>query len=427
MLRSLTSEGIGPARRFDMTFGPRLNLVTGDNGLGKSFLLDLAWWVCARDWPDQPALPSLPMGPEELPEPALAAVLDGLSKQGAPASYRFVPEHRDWKRAGRGRPTIPGIVLYMRIDGGFSVWDPARHYYKRNVAYGIDDKDRAPAFHLTKEEAWRGARDDAGTTVSRGLLIDWQDWQKSDGDDYAVFKAVLERLSPPGEQIRIHSEQVRLPGGGVDRVPALAMPYGLVPVTLASAGLKRILALAYLIVWMWLEHRAACQANRMPLQRQLIVIADELEAHLHPHWQRSILPALLAVGGILPERPDVQFVISTHSPLVLASAEPEFDPDSDKLFHLRHENRQAVLEDTPWHLRGDVGNWLVSDIFALDAPRSIPAARLLGEARALMRAETPEPAAISDLEQRLATVLPGTDPFWGQWHRFTTRIGGAPS
>ena len=28
----------------EMELAPRLNLITGDNGLGKSFLLDVAWW-----------------------------------------------------------------------------------------------------------------------------------------------------------------------------------------------------------------------------------------------------------------------------------------------------------------------------------------------------------------------------------------------
>jgi hypothetical protein len=34
-----------------MELAPRLNLITGDNGLGKSFLLDVAWWAISRRWP----------------------------------------------------------------------------------------------------------------------------------------------------------------------------------------------------------------------------------------------------------------------------------------------------------------------------------------------------------------------------------------
>lgn len=43
MLRSPTLYNVGPAREMKAEFGPRVNLITGDNGLGKSFLLDMAW------------------------------------------------------------------------------------------------------------------------------------------------------------------------------------------------------------------------------------------------------------------------------------------------------------------------------------------------------------------------------------------------
>ncbi len=32
-------------------YAPGANLITGDNGLGKSFLLDLSWWALTRHWP----------------------------------------------------------------------------------------------------------------------------------------------------------------------------------------------------------------------------------------------------------------------------------------------------------------------------------------------------------------------------------------
>jgi DNA repair ATPase RecN len=39
MLEYLKLRNVGPAPELEMRFGPRLNLITGDNGLGKSFLL----------------------------------------------------------------------------------------------------------------------------------------------------------------------------------------------------------------------------------------------------------------------------------------------------------------------------------------------------------------------------------------------------
>jgi recombinational DNA repair ATPase RecF len=36
-----------------LELAPRLNLITGDNSLGKSFLLDVAWYCLTRRWPQE--------------------------------------------------------------------------------------------------------------------------------------------------------------------------------------------------------------------------------------------------------------------------------------------------------------------------------------------------------------------------------------
>jgi predicted ATPase len=45
MLEYLHLKTVGPAPEMELVLGRRLNLLTGDNGLGKSFLLDVAWWL----------------------------------------------------------------------------------------------------------------------------------------------------------------------------------------------------------------------------------------------------------------------------------------------------------------------------------------------------------------------------------------------
>ena len=51
MLDHLALNNVGPAPEMDLNFARRVNLVTGDNGLGKSFLLDVVWWSLTGRWP----------------------------------------------------------------------------------------------------------------------------------------------------------------------------------------------------------------------------------------------------------------------------------------------------------------------------------------------------------------------------------------
>jgi DNA repair exonuclease SbcCD ATPase subunit len=51
MIKHLKLTNVGPSSKMELEFGERLNLITGDNGPGKSFLLDILWWVLTRKWP----------------------------------------------------------------------------------------------------------------------------------------------------------------------------------------------------------------------------------------------------------------------------------------------------------------------------------------------------------------------------------------
>ncbi len=84
------------------------------------------------------------------------------------------------------------------------------------------------------------------------------------------------------------------------------------------------MALAYLLVWTWQEHLRACEIRGTKPAREVVFLIDEIEAHLHPQWQRRIVNALLDVMEALTETRSVsvQMIATTHSPLVLASAEP---------------------------------------------------------------------------------------------------------
>ena len=50
-----------------------------------------------------------------------------------------------------------------------------------------------------------------------------------------------------------------------------------------------------------------------PLNEEAVVLVDEIDLHLHPKWQRDLVPTLSKIF------PNVQFIVTTHSPHVLQS------------------------------------------------------------------------------------------------------------
>jgi hypothetical protein len=416
MLKSLELLQVGPAEHIGpVSFTDRLNVLTGDNGLGKTLLLDIAWWALTGVWTGRPALPRAESNSSS---PArIEATVAGKAKDAqVSGTYDFPTQ--SWSHAP-GRPPMPGLVLYFRVDGRFSLWDPAQHYWRRQRQAGADG-GTAGALHFSPAEPWDAVRSDDGRVICRGLIEDWVSWQQTNAPEFELLRRVLAELSPsrteilrPGEPTRVWLDDVRL-------YPTLELPYGVVPVTLASAAVQRIVLIAYLMVWAWKEHRAAAEILRQEPERRLVVLFDEPETHLHPQWQRRILPSLLHVVQTLQEEMDVQVLVSTHSPLVLASLEPQFDARHDRLFHFwMNGDGKVALDPTVFSARGDVTNWLVSETFGLEQARSVEGERAVEAAEAFMAgrsaANPPGLTTRDEIHEELKRVLPDTDPFWPRW------------
>lgn len=450
MLRSLHMTGVGPAPQFDLELGDRLNVLTGDNGLGKSFVLEVAWWALTGSWVDRPVLPqpgkeesaeiTVHLGPPE-PVPdylTFRSHFERITQQWDDDQMGQGREYvrRSSARSGfntlfevRARVFVP--ILYVRPDGMFSVFDPAR--LKRMAGDSTVPLGVAPlaarAYHFTPKELWDGLKQDE-KIVCNGLLQDWVTWQLEAQNDtnhpFQLLTRVLEALSHPEEKM-IPGKPVRLYLDDVRKFPTIDLPYGTVPVVHTSAGMKRILDLAYLVTWMWTEHvQTSHIIGRSPADR-LVVLIEEPEVHLHPKWQRHIVPALLDVLGGLSESMRPQVLLTTHAPMLLASLEPHFNTETDRLFHFEFRDRAVVLEETPWTKRGDALAWLTSDVMDLKEGRSIEAERAITAAYDFMAGrleKLPQDLTTADaIHAELVRLLPDQDPFWPQWILHRRRQG----
>ncbi len=156
----------------------------------------------------------------------------------------------------------------------------------------------------------------------------------------------------------------------------------------------------------------------------MMILLDEAEAHLHPRWQRILLPALLGIAHDLHEELSIQYFIASHSPLVLASAEAVWDPEIDRLFHLRMNVHGKVRFDSvPFELRGTADAWLQSPSFDGLHPGSEPAEHALRRAKELLVKSDATAEQIREASDSLAEHIAADDPFWRRWLLFASKHG----
>ena len=93
-----------------------------------------------------------------------------------------------------------------------------------------------------------------------------------------------------------------------------------------------------------------------PLEGEGIVLIDEIDLHLHPLWQRMVIPKLLGVF------PNCQFIISTHSPNVITHVQPE------SLYDLQ-QTESGITAERPAESYGKNVDRVLEDLMGLETTR----------------------------------------------------------
>jgi predicted ATP-binding protein involved in virulence len=85
------------------------------------------------------------------------------------------------------------------------------------------------------------------------------------------------------------------------------------PIDLLSDGFKSMLAMVADIAYRCINLNPHLGENA--LESAGVVLIDELDVHLHPNWQKKVVKMLKTAF------PNIQFIVTTHSPLILHSLE----------------------------------------------------------------------------------------------------------
>ena len=135
-----------------------------------------------------------------------------------------------------------------------------------------------------------------------------------------------------------------------------------------------------------------------PWLEPALVLIDEVDAHMHPKWQRTLARALERVF------PKLQIIATTHSPLMV----PGLDPDHVIVF--KRNRKKVTVERQTTEMRGyRADQVLTSRLFGLQSSLSPETEEDLKEYRRLAALERRKPKDQKDLEelaQRLEVRLP---------------------
>ena len=123
-----------------------------------------------------------------------------------------------------------------------------------------------------------------------------------------------------------------------------------------------------------------------------LLLIDEIENHLHPKWQKKIL------GIIRRTFPNLQIILTTHSPFVVASVE------GARIYTCVSKGNYSVIEDeTDRYSHLPVEEILASDVFAVSSFND-DITELMRKRKELIGSGKLEEA--KEIEQKLVAINP---------------------
>jgi hypothetical protein len=308
---------------------------------------------------------------------------------------------KEWTLSGDGHILQFDPATGLHAGGWFSGGYGAFRRLSGASVDGVDPRSRA-ARHVTLFREDAALTDcEAWLTSLYGQSIDPENPDRDEAArQLAGARAALNRLMPAEVQL------VKLTSQGATFRQART---GLsVSLRQLSDGYRSFLAMAIDLLRHTLQAGATVDEAGV-VDCEGVVLIDEVDAHLHPRWQREIGPQLCAAF------PKLQFIVSTHSPFVAQTAR------EGGLFRLVQTEAGATIEPFTERVLGRrVEQLLTSPLFGLDSSLDIETERLVA-LRAALEARRPrspeEEAELEHVIHQLETRDGAPGPTWAEMKR----------
>ena len=207
-----------------------------------------------------------------------------------------------------------------------------------------------------------------------------------------LIRNVLIDLLPDVDDIRFPAPD------DVDAGPRVEFhtPYGWVPIRQLGLGYKTLIA--------WMVDFASRLFERYPespnpLAEPAVCLVDEIDLHLHPKWQRTIMQYLTV------RFPNTQFIVTAHSPLIVQAA------TEANIAILRREGDHVVIDQSFKAIHGwRIDQVLTSDLFGLETARPPALDKALRDRKKILtksRLTAADKKKLATLEAQIGTLPTG--------------------
>jgi predicted ATP-binding protein involved in virulence len=131
-------------------------------------------------------------------------------------------------------------------------------------------------------------------------------------------------------------------------------------------------------------------SGKMLRENKGIVMVDEIDLHLHPKWQMTVLQTLAR------ELPNIQFIVTSHSPLIVGSLEW-----MNIIVMKPGAKQSSKAERIEWAVHGlDADQVLITEFFGMDSTRAPGKKKQLKELS--LKARTGDTEAAKELLEQMS-------------------------
>lgn len=336
-LKRVQLVNIGPFESLDLQLDPRWNVLLGDNGVGKSSILKaIALALCgkrAQKYADRLIKFGQPRGLITL------EFTDGATNK--------TELYRTSSEPGIKAQELLGTEKWLAI--GF----PPMRQLDWTVPPGASSTDPQAGDPITTPKDLLplvAGEPDPRMKDLKQSLINYHFWgQSTKGDKYKkLLNNFFDVVGEIAEGVTFQEVKDDKPGSQF----LVKTADGPVPLAAVSQGTQSLLGWVGLLLQRLYE---VYDNSDRPREEPALVLIDEIDAHMHPRWQQTIVKHVSALF------PKVQFVATTHSPLIVGSLEP------DQVYRFERDAKGMVDVARPEHALKGLGaaGLLTSGLFGL--------------------------------------------------------------